>query len=105
MLPIRILPAAILATALLSACATSVSTTGGGGTVTLGSSDDSQLRASVAHDLRRAGISDACIQSLDRQALGQVKAFTAGSAPRTSKDWITERQKTRTFVSRYCPNL
>lgn len=102
---LRPLPLAALLAALLAGCTSTVGTTGGGGTVVVGSAEDSQLRASVARELRRYGISDACVQSLDRAALGQIRAFTSGPSPRSSREWIIERQQVRTFVGRYCPNL
>lgn len=66
---------------------------------------DEQLRGLVDGDLRRAGISETCIQSLDTTALTQIRALTVTS-PRTSREVLQRRQQLRTFVAqRYCPNL
>lgn len=106
MAPLRILSATALLASALAACTTTVGTTGGGGTVSVGSGTENQLRTSVARELRWYGISDACIQSLDKAALGQVRAFTAGRSPRVgTQASLRERQQVRTFVSRYCPDL
>jgi len=65
---------------------------------------DAQLRAAVDGPLRRAGVSEACIQSLDIDALTHVRARTLTS-PRSSREVLRQRQQLRTFVSRYCPDL
>ncbi|MEL6210594.1 MAG: hypothetical protein AAFR44_10525, partial [Pseudomonadota bacterium] len=66
---------------------------------------DEQLRGLVDGDLRRAGISEQCIQSLDTTALTQIRALTV-TGPRTSREVLQRRQQLRTFVGqRYCPNL
>lgn len=68
---------------------------------------EAQLRGAVASDLRRAGVSEACIASLDRDALAQINAFEL-SLPRASvgtTSSITRRNRLRTFTRRYCPGL
>ena len=86
-------PAALLA-ALLGGC---TAATGPG-------SADDQLRAQVDVPLRRAGISQECIDSLDTTALTHVRSLTLRS-PRTSREVLQQRQQLRTFVGRYCPTL
>lgn len=64
-----------------------------------------QLRAGVEGPLRRAGISQACIDSLDVTALTHLTGLTNRS-PRTSREVLKQRQQLRTFVGqRYCPDL
>ena len=95
---------ALLAAVLLAGC--TATTTGGGGTTTISNDPDGQLRNSVRRDTFQMGISDECIDSLDRSQLGRIKAFTAGSTPRLGTlEWMTYRQQVRTFVGKYCPDL
>jgi hypothetical protein len=72
-----------------------------------------QLRAQLAPDMRRAGVSDACIQSLSFSALSAVKSavrpgfgpgLTAGNVglgnPRSQ-----ERGRIQAIARRECPDL
>jgi hypothetical protein len=95
MLSFRAPPFAALLSFALSACATSGPQA---------PSADEQLRAAIDGPLRRAGVSEACIQSLDTNALAQVNAFIQRT-PRTSREVLKQQQKIRTFVGRYCPTL
>ena len=96
------LPALLTCAALaLSGCVVT-STSQGGSVSTAGR--DAQLRASVDGPLRRAGVSDECINSLDTDALIHVVNLTQRS-PSSSREVLLQRQQLRTFVGRYCPQL
>jgi hypothetical protein len=100
--PRVILPALLLAALALGGC--NVTTSSGSSTTTVSTGTEAQLRASVRQPLRRAGVSDACIESLDRSQLTQVRA-TIQRSPRTSREVLQQNQQLRVFVSRFCPNL
>ena len=97
-----ILPGLLLAAFALGGC--NVTASSGPATTTVSSGTEAQLRASVRMPLRRAGVSDACIDSLDQSQLTQVRARTQQS-PRTSREVLKQEQQLRVFVSRFCPNL
>lgn len=63
-----------------------------------------QLRNLVDGPLRRAGVSDACIDSLDTTALTHIYSLT-NKRPRGSSEYLKHRLQLRTFVGRYCPEL
>jgi len=102
MTPRLILPALLLAALALGGC--NVTASSGASTTTVSGGAEAQLRASVRQPLRRAGVSDACIDSLDQAQLTQVRARTQRS-PRTSREVLQQNQELRVFVSRYCPDL
>ncbi len=67
-------------------------------------SPNAQLRASQEGELRRAGVSDACIAELDTSALTQVKGITDNSA-RSSRELLTKRQRIRTVAANACGTI
>ena len=87
---------AFLALLVLSACATAPGDPG---------DPQRQLRALVEPDLRRAGISQGCIDSLDAAALTQAYGLTM-SQPRSSREVLIQRQRLRSTVGAYyCAEL
>ncbi len=88
--------AAISIVVLAVGCETTSSPSTNGGT--------EQLRASLTPSLRRAGVSDACIQQLQSSTLAQVKGITSNSA-RSSREVLQRQQRIRTAVSKDCPTI
>lgn len=93
-----------LLSAALALGGCTVTATGGGGTTTVSGGADGQLRASVRAPLRRAGVSDACINSLSTSELTQVRNRTQRS-PRTSKEVLQRNQQLRVLAERFCADL
>jgi hypothetical protein len=86
-----LLPVACLL--LLGGCVATAPAGSGGGV--------EQLRAQQTPNLRRAGVSEACIAQLPLSTLGQVKGITDTRA-RTSRDVLQQRQRIRTAVDKVC---
>ncbi len=72
-----------------------------------------QLRAQLTSSMRRAGVSDECIQNLSLSALTAIKsARTAGPRPRTTARNVgygnprrQEEGRIRAIARKECPNL
>jgi hypothetical protein len=67
-----------------------------------GSDGTAQVRASVEAPLRRAGLSQDCIDTLELPALAQARGIL-GDRPRTSREVLQQRQRLQTIGRRYCP--
>ena len=94
----------LLSALALAACAPPPSAGTQTGAEARPSGAEVQLRASVRWPLRRAGISDACIASLDTNQLTLVKTLVH-SGPQTASARLKNDLRLRTFVRRYCPDL
>ena len=60
-----------------------------------------QVRASVDGPLRRAGLSQDCIDSLELPALGQARGIL-NDRVNTSRDVLKQRQRLRAIGERWC---
>jgi len=100
-----ILIPSIAAILLLAACETTTPTGANAGA--------EQLRAQLTPAMRRAGVSEACIQSLSFSALAEIRsAASPGFGPRTTGGNVglgntrsKERGRIQAIARRECPDL
>lgn len=85
-----------LVAAVLAGCTSTTPAGKNGGT--------EQLRLSITPSLRSAGVSDACIQQLTRSDVTSIYS-TLNNSPRSSRDWIKQRQRIRFTASQTCGQL
>ena len=69
-----------------------------------GADASAPLRAQVAMDLRRAGVPESCIASLDRRTLLHVRSLTV-QRTRTGREALKRRQQLRSYLAPHCPDL